>query len=172
MKKIQKGFTLIELMIVIAILGILLAIAIPAYQDYTVRTRVTECFNLQAPIKLQIGEFYISNSSFPQAASVSVSRTTDYCANSAYTRSGKDEAIITVIADGTGVGRPGDTIGGLLAGFGCEENGDVEWWCYYNNTVDTTQGRFLPSSCRKLLVGADGRADFITAGGVCTNPPG
>ena len=55
MKKFQKGFTLIELMIVVAIIGILAAIAIPAYQDYTIRTRVTEGLSLAEPAKLAIG---------------------------------------------------------------------------------------------------------------------
>ena len=56
MKAIQKGFTLIELMIVIAILGILAIIAFPAYQDYTIRAKVTEGFNLAAPAKLAVAE--------------------------------------------------------------------------------------------------------------------
>ncbi len=56
MKKIQKGFTLIELMIVIAILGILVAIALPAYQDYTVRARVSEAVAQTAPAKLAVAE--------------------------------------------------------------------------------------------------------------------
>jgi len=56
MNKIQKGFTLIELMIVIAILGILVAIALPAYQDYTVRARVSEAVAQTAPAKLAVAE--------------------------------------------------------------------------------------------------------------------
>ena len=55
-KKIQQGFTLIELMIVIAILGILMAIAIPAYQDYTIRAKVSEAVMAAAPFKLAISE--------------------------------------------------------------------------------------------------------------------
>jgi type IV pilus assembly protein PilA len=60
MKAIQKGFTLIELMIVVAIIGILAAIAIPAYQDYTIRSRVTEGLNLAAAAKLDVAETWQS----------------------------------------------------------------------------------------------------------------
>jgi type IV pilus assembly protein PilA len=65
MKTIQKGFTLIELMIVIAIIGILAAIAIPAYQNYTIRAQVTEGISLAAGWKTAISEYYAQNGSFP-----------------------------------------------------------------------------------------------------------
>lgn len=62
--KLQKGFTLIELMIVIAIIGILAAIAIPAYQDYTIRSKVSEGLNLAGSAKLAVAETYDSTGSF------------------------------------------------------------------------------------------------------------
>ena len=61
----QKGFTLIELMIVIAIIGILAAIALPAYQDYTVRSQVSEGLSLSAGLKTSVADFYSSKGTWP-----------------------------------------------------------------------------------------------------------
>src|SRR5271156_715914 len=68
MKAVQKGFTLIELMIVIAIIGILAAIAIPAYQNYTIRSQVTEGLSLADGWKTSISEYYAQHGSFPLGA--------------------------------------------------------------------------------------------------------
>jgi len=65
MKKVQQGFTLIELMIVVAIIGILAAIAIPAYQDYTIRAQVSEGMNLAAAAKTAVAETYLNRGTAP-----------------------------------------------------------------------------------------------------------
>jgi type IV pilus assembly protein PilA len=65
MKQIQKGFTLIELMIVVAIIGILAAVAIPAYQDYIARAQVSEAVNLMGGGKTPLAEYYSDKGSWP-----------------------------------------------------------------------------------------------------------
>lgn len=65
MKSVQKGFTLIELMIVVAIIGILAAVALPAYQDYTRRARVTEGLSLASGAKTAVSEYFSSMNVFP-----------------------------------------------------------------------------------------------------------
>jgi type IV pilus assembly protein PilA len=69
MNSTQKGFTLIELMIVVAIIGILAAIAIPAYQDYTVRSQVTEGLNLSGSLETGVAEYFANTGSWPAANS-------------------------------------------------------------------------------------------------------
>ena len=69
MKKVQQGFTLIELMIVVAIIGILAAVAIPAYQDYTIRARVTEGFSIASAAKVAVAETFQTNNAFTNLTS-------------------------------------------------------------------------------------------------------
>ena len=68
MKQVQKGFTLIELMIVVAIIGILAAVAIPQYQDYTIRTQVSEGMAMASEHKTAISEFYTARGRLPDSA--------------------------------------------------------------------------------------------------------
>ena len=77
-KQIQKGFTLIELMIVVAIIGILAAVALPAYQDYTVRAKVTEVILAASSGKTPVTEFAQSNGALPGNGSVTFTTTSKY----------------------------------------------------------------------------------------------
>ncbi|MBT2747930.1 MULTISPECIES: prepilin-type N-terminal cleavage/methylation domain-containing protein [unclassified Lysobacter] len=139
MKK-QQGFTLIELMIVIAILGILIAIALPAYQDYTVRTKNAECLNIAAAAKLAVSETAQDRGSLAAITNQSITGYTftssDYCKTVAIAANG----IINTEASGTG-GTP-------LAKFKLEPNfsaGRIDWKC--TDTAGAKKSQ-LPAECR------------------------
>lgn len=98
-KRVQKGFTLIELMIVVAIIGILAAIAIPQYQDYTRRARVSEGLGLAAPVKTAISETYQTRGPISMVTAVG-----DAGANNiGYNFPGATTNVTSVVADLNGV---------------------------------------------------------------------
>jgi len=174
MKTIQKGFTLIELMIVVAIIGILAAIAIPAYQDYTIRSQVTEGLNLAASLKAEVAEYYAQTGAWPTAIAGGAGTL-----GKAATEipSGKYVSQVTLLDPGTiqityantGGFQANANLNGLtlsirpsLSGAAATGNNDVVWVCGNNAGptavhqpatpaaagVTTVNNKYLPASCR------------------------
>jgi len=145
MKK-QQGFTLIELMIVVAIIGILAAIAIPAYQDYTIRAQVSEGLNLAGGAKAAVSEFTMDTGSFP------TNNTTAGIATVPADINGKYVASVTVtnglIAVRYGPGTDAHVIlsTGILELSPVTNAGSVEWICRANGA--TIAAKHLPAACR------------------------
>ena len=143
MKKMQKGFTLIELMIVVAIIAILAAIAIPAYQDYLVRTQVSEGAVLTDGAKTAISEFYSNTGTFP-GSNLSAGLAT------AASISGKYVSKVDVSATkgqivatfGTGANKAIQTQTFVLSAV--THTGSISWTC----TKSTVASKYLPTSCR------------------------
>jgi len=135
--KMQKGFTLIELMIVIAILGILIAIALPAYQDYSIRAKNSECVNIAASPKLAMSETFQSDGTWPAnlVAAGYTPAATSYC------------AAATDIANGFSIATNAANTGGLVT-FNFTANTSnaiaIDWTC----RGVSTKTAWMPAECR------------------------
>ena len=139
MKK-QQGFTLIELMIVVAIIGILAAIAIPAYQDYTIRAQVSEGLNLSAGAKAAVTEYFQDQGALPAdnaEAGVEATITGKYVASVVV-----NAGIITVTYGGD-VNAAVTTASGTLQLAPTPTAGSVVWACTSN-----MPNKWLPAACR------------------------
>ena len=145
MKRAQQGFTLIELMIVVAIIGILAAVALPAYQDYTKRSRISEGLSLAAGAKTAMAEFYASNNAWPAdnaAAGIAAADSiTGNSVTSVAVSTANNVGVITVTYK-TNAG--GGTI--IIEGTASASAGGVTWSC----TKGTVDAKFRPSECRPV----------------------
>jgi len=139
MKRVQQGFTLIELMIVVAIIGILAAIAIPAYQDYTKRAHVSEGLSLAAGAKTAVSEFYSTNNAWPTGnASAGLATNTDI----------KGNAVTSVTVSGSQItvayNSKVDSASNTLILAATASGGAITWDCK-GGSVDQ---KYRPSNCR------------------------
>lgn len=146
----SKGFTLIELMIVIAIVAILVALAVPAYQDYIIRAKVTECVAASAPAKTSISEFRQTIGRWPtnnsEAALIEqFTEVSEYCAYFLY-RAGNGGTGDFLIKMNVGADESQEIIR-IVMSPEIADSGNINWNCtrYGSETVNL---KYLPASCR------------------------
>jgi type IV pilus assembly protein PilA len=145
-RSMQKGFTLIELMIVVAIIGILAAVALPAYQDYTVRAKVSEVILAASSAKVAVSEAAQANGSMA-AGSISVAtQASKYVSSVTYTNTDGSTGVITATATGDNAitGKQVQFTGVLQA------NGQVVWTCAAasGGSAVPMDAKYLPASCK------------------------
>lgn len=144
MSKTQQGFTLIELMIVVAILGILAAIAIPAYQDYVLRSQVSEGLSLVAGAKTSVSEYRMSNGTFPaNNDDAGLPSSGSITGNNVSSVAVGNNGVVTITYSSDSSELNTKTLN-LEPAF---NEGGVVWTCTPGggNNIDT---QYIPSSCR------------------------